>query len=50
MYRCTVYHGTAAICISIELYELGCVHWLFENKYIKSYQRLCLQCCVMVDR
>ena len=20
MYRCTVYHGTAAICISIELY------------------------------
>ena len=22
MYRCTVYHGTAAICISIELYEI----------------------------
>ena len=22
VYRCTVYHGTAAICISIELYEI----------------------------
>ena len=22
MYRCTVYHGTVAICISIELYEI----------------------------
>ena len=21
-YRCTVYHGTAAVCISIELYEI----------------------------
>ena len=21
-YRCTAYHGTAAICISIELYEI----------------------------
>ena len=22
MYRCTVYHGTTAICNSIELYEI----------------------------
>ena len=26
MYRCTVYHGTVAICISIELYEIVQLH------------------------